>query len=70
MGPSCSGVRYARPLLSTELRRTLPSPSSSVTTRHHRRPSPSSTVTLPPPSRTSCLPLGGVAVRGPRVPRR
>ena len=70
MGPPCSGVQYARPLLSTELRHTLLPPSSSVTTRHHRRPSPSSTVTLSPPSRTSRLPLGGVAVRGPWVPRR
>ncbi|KAI4293641.1 hypothetical protein K525DRAFT_161756, partial [Schizophyllum commune Loenen D] len=46
MGLPCSGVRYARAFLSTEPRRTLLPFPSSVTTRHHRRPSPSSTVTL------------------------
>ncbi|KAL1749415.1 hypothetical protein FB107DRAFT_225403 [Schizophyllum commune] len=70
MGPPCSGVQYARALLSTELHHTLLPPPSSVTTRHHRRPSPLSTVMRSPPSRMSRLPLGGVAVRGQWVPRR
>ncbi|KAI5893215.1 uncharacterized protein SCHCODRAFT_02621160 [Schizophyllum commune H4-8] len=46
MGPLCSGIQYACPPLSTELRPTLLPLLSSVTTRHHRRSSPSSTVTL------------------------
>ncbi|KAL1739785.1 hypothetical protein HDZ31DRAFT_48804, partial [Schizophyllum fasciatum] len=56
--------------LSTELRHTPLPLLSPVTTRHHCRPSPSSTVTLFPLFRTSRLPLGGVAVRGPWSPRR
>ncbi|KAI5896318.1 uncharacterized protein SCHCODRAFT_014772 [Schizophyllum commune H4-8] len=46
MGPLCSGVQYACSSSSTELRPTLLPLLSSVTTRHHRRSSPSSTVTL------------------------